>query len=181
MKKTLFFNLIPSKAEEDAAKATNTQFQVSRVLVEIRDLYPPPLPDPNNPWQIRKRTTPNDVATGRLVLSYNDTFEHIFRHWTVDMANFVLYGNKAPVVVWDVTEDTNPLRYRSDSIYFEKASNADDFFVLGWLDLARTRLVNPGDEVGLYWDPRYVGLDPNESFLRVESKTHADGTHVTYA
>ncbi|CAL5403445.1 unnamed protein product [Camellia sinensis] len=154
MKKTLFFNLIPSKAEEDAAKATNTQFQVSRVLVEIRDLYPPPLPDPNNPWQIRKRTTPNDVATGRLVLSYNDTFEHIFRHWTVDMANFVLYGNKAPVVVWDVTEDTNPLRYRSDNVYFEKASNADDFFVLGWLDLARTRLVNPGDEVGLYWDPR---------------------------
>ncbi|GMP66809.1 hypothetical protein CsSME_00027013 [Camellia sinensis var. sinensis] len=77
-----------------------------------------------------------------------------FRHWTVDMANFVLYGNKAPVVVWDVTEDTNPLRYRSDNVYFEKASNADDFFVLGWLDLARTRLVNPGDEVGLYWDPR---------------------------
>ncbi|KAA8526516.1 hypothetical protein F0562_008281 [Nyssa sinensis] len=125
MKKIFYYNLVPSKAEEDVAKITNIPFQGNRFLVEIRDVYPPPPPDPNNPWQIRKRLTASDVVTGKLKLSHNETFDHIFRHWTLDMANYVIMGHKAPVVVWDVTDDVSP-----------------------------KRLANPGDEVGLFWEMR---------------------------
>ncbi|GFY97506.1 hypothetical protein Acr_12g0000470 [Actinidia rufa] len=150
MKKTFFFNLFPTKAEEDEGTA-NISFQLGRTLVEIRDLCPPP--DPTNPWQIRKQPTISDVVTGRLILSHKETFEHIFRYWSVEMANYVLSGNKAPVVVWDVTEENNPLGYRNDNVYFERGSS-EEFYVLGWMELARNRIVSPGDDIGLYWDIR---------------------------
>ncbi|KAK3040454.1 hypothetical protein RJ639_028703 [Escallonia herrerae] len=154
MKKILFYNFIPTKSEEEAAKASNTQFKASRALVEIRDLSPPPPPpDPNHPWQIRKRLTTSDVAHRRLALSHNDTFDHIFRYWTTDMVNYVLMGTKAPVVLWDLTDENHPLRYRTENIYLERGSK-DEFYVLGWMDLISNLLLNPGDEIGLYWDVR---------------------------
>ncbi|KAE9457881.1 hypothetical protein C3L33_10193, partial [Rhododendron williamsianum] len=181
MRKTFFFNIIPSKAEEDAAKATNTQFQATRVLVEIRDLYPPPPPDPANPWVIRMRPTASDVVTGRLMLSYIETFEHIFRHWTLDMANYVLFGNKAPVFVWDLTEENNPLSYRNESVFFERGAS-EEFYVLGWMDLVRNRAVNGGDEIGLYWDRGSASFHfklfhrqvPNRSSLGMVANTISD-------
>ncbi|KAK9285210.1 hypothetical protein L1049_024398 [Liquidambar formosana] len=155
MKKTFYYTFLPSKAEEVAAAAVETTgipHQINRVLVEIRDLHPPPPTDPNNPWHIRKMLTSSDIQTGKLLLSHNDTFDHIFRYWTLDMANYVVMGNKLPVPVWDLTDDKNPIKYCSDNIFFEKGPH--ESYVLGWKDLVRNRFVNSGDEIRLYWEIR---------------------------
>ena len=67
------------------------------------------------------------------------------------MVKFVVEGNKAQVVLWDVTDSGFPIRYYCNNIYFVKESN-DEFYALGWRELAQNRHVNPGDELGLFWD-----------------------------
>ncbi|XAR55373.1 hypothetical protein NMG60_11035426 [Bertholletia excelsa] len=153
MKKTFFFNFVPTKEEEIVARERNQAYLVSRVLVEIRDVYPLPSRDYFDPWKIKKRIASTNIVSGRLMLSHSETFEHIFRYWSVDMTNYVLSGNKANVVVWDITDENNPKRYCNGGIFFEKSYN-EEFYVFGWTDLARNRHVYPGDEIGLYWDIR---------------------------
>ncbi|KAL3508191.1 hypothetical protein ACH5RR_033573 [Cinchona calisaya] len=152
MKKTFYHNFMPSKAEEEACKANNIQFQPTRVLVEIKDVYPPPVLDHHNPWKIKKTLIQYEVVTGKLVISFFNTFDHIFRYWTLAMANHVVLGHKVGVVFWDVTDQNNPKRYCSDSIYFEMLPNDD--FVLACMDVFKERSLSVDDEIGLYWDLR---------------------------
>ncbi|KAL9388971.1 hypothetical protein Peur_017576 [Populus x canadensis] len=79
MRKTFYYNFLPTKAEEDAVAARNVPYQVARAVVEIRDWYPAPRIDPGNPWQIRKSITSNEVGTTKLTLPHDDMFEHVFR------------------------------------------------------------------------------------------------------
>lgn len=151
MKKTFCYNFVPSKEEEAACKANNTPFQVKGTLVEIRDLYPPPVIDFQNPWQIKKTLTHYEVVTGKVVVPFSDAFEHVFRHWTLSMTGRVVVRHRLNVILWDVTEQTNPKRYQ-DGIFFEMLPNDD--FVIACMDLFKDRYLKVGDEIGLFWDPR---------------------------
>lgn len=68
------------------------------------------------------------------------------------MANRVVLGHKVNVIVWDVTEETSPKRYRNDAVFFEMLPNDD--YMLACMDLFKDRYLNVDDEIGMYWDPR---------------------------
>ena len=152
MKKTYYYTFIQTKAEEDAAKPNGAIFPEGRVLEEIRDLYPVPVKDPLNPWQIKKAATTADIITGKLLLLHNDVFEYIFRYWSLEMCSCVVAGHKVYTVIWDLTDKSGLIRYNNENIYLEKGPQ--DTFLLGWMDLVRKANINPGDEIGLYWDNR---------------------------
>ncbi|KAJ4833617.1 hypothetical protein Tsubulata_045207 [Turnera subulata] len=165
IRKTFYYNFLHSKAEEEAASARNVPHQVTRTLVEIRDWYPQQQRridsnnpwhnrkriDSNNPWHIRKRITTNEIVSGKLPLSHEETFEHIFRYWTLELANYVVSGNKCFVLLMDYTDDP-PQKFQSENIYFKNGAN--DTYVLGMFAVIRGNPLNPGDEVGLFWDVR---------------------------
>ncbi|XWS16663.1 hypothetical protein CRYUN_Cryun34aG0110400 [Craigia yunnanensis] len=144
MKKTFYYNFLPTKAEEKEAAQ-----QVIGSLVEIRESTHLFI-DPNNPWQIRKSVARNDVINGKLTLSQDEMLEYVFRYWTLDMANDVVKGNKSLVVLIDYTDETDPKRYQTESFYVEKGPCHT--YNLACMNLFRTRLLNPGDEIGLFWD-----------------------------
>ncbi|KAL3505608.1 hypothetical protein ACH5RR_030990 [Cinchona calisaya] len=154
MKKTFYHNFMPSKEEEEeeASKATNTRLQTTRVLVEINDVHPPPILDYNNPWNIKKKLIQYEVVARKFVISFTNTFDHIFRYWTLAMANHVVLGHRMSVVLWDATDEKNPKKYCGDTVYFEILPNDD--YVLACMDLFKDHSLNVDDEIGLYWDLR---------------------------
>ncbi|PKI63878.1 hypothetical protein CRG98_015714 [Punica granatum] len=99
MKKTFYYNFLPTKAQEEAAEARNVPLQVSRVLIEVNNIHLPSLhmheSNLSNPWPIRKILVSREIMSEKIELTYNDTFDHIFRYWTLDMANVVVMGGSA--------------------------------------------------------------------------------------
>lgn len=153
MTKTWYYNFIPTKAEEEAAKVQNMHYQVTRTLVEINDISPVQLPvDPNYPWLIRKAVGSGELRTGKLMLSHNDTFDHVFRYWTLEMCNHVVMGGRYLVTLVDFTDEKSPRAYQSEHTFLERGLN--ETYLLGWLDIVQSRIFNAGDEVGLLWDIR---------------------------
>ncbi|KAF3445636.1 hypothetical protein FNV43_RR10812 [Rhamnella rubrinervis] len=158
MKKTIYYNFFPTKAEEEAAKSNpKSQPLPRRTPVEIRDVYPQTLPDPNNPWLIRKVLRHEEIQSSKLVLSFNETFEHIFRYWSMDMVSNILKGKRFYVSIWDVSDVSGlARRYKSNDIFLEEeVNNGGEFYYLGWKDLNEARNFNPGDEIGLFWDVNF--------------------------
>ncbi|KAG5581168.1 hypothetical protein H5410_051795, partial [Solanum commersonii] len=92
--KTNFYDLFPSKAEEEASKVNNTPRVVTRELVEIRDLYLAQKIDLENPWQITKKKTSDEIVVGMLMIPFIQMFEYILRYWTLDMAKSLENGCK---------------------------------------------------------------------------------------
>lgn len=153
MTKTWYYSFIPTKAEEEAAKAQNKHYQVTRTLVEIHDIGPGQLlADPNYPWLIRKAVESSEITTGKLVLSHNDMFDHVFRYWTLEMCNHVVEGGRYLVTLFDFTDEKKPRGYQSEHTFLERGLN--ETYLLGWLDIVQKREFNAGDEVGLFWDVR---------------------------
>ncbi|KAL3337757.1 hypothetical protein AABB24_030071, partial [Solanum stoloniferum] len=113
LKKTFFYNFFPSKEEEEACKLKNTPYVVTQELIEIRDIYPPPKIDLENPWQIKIKITSYEVEAGALLIPYIETFEYILRYWTLDMAKILVNGCRVCVQVWDVTTDNAPKKYEA--------------------------------------------------------------------
>ncbi|EEF49311.1 conserved hypothetical protein [Ricinus communis] len=152
MRKTFYHNFLPTKAEEEATVARNAKHHVTRTIVEARDwqVTPPRMIDPNNPWQIRRTIARNEVTTGELVLSHEEMFEYVFKFWSLESANHLLQGNKCFVILIDYTEETVPKSFQSAYV----KTGANDSYVLGLMDVVRVRVVNPGDEIGLFWDMR---------------------------
>ncbi|KAK3188226.1 hypothetical protein Dsin_027787 [Dipteronia sinensis] len=150
MKKTFFYEFFPTKAAEDAAKARGVPYRVTRTLIQIRDITPPPKFDPNNPWIIRKSVTTGEVMNGKLMLTHQATFEYIFRYWSMEICKHVIAGHKSYVIILDYTDGDNPKRLQGESVFFEGGGN--DTYFLGWMDLVRSRDVCPGDEIGLFCD-----------------------------
>ncbi|KAH7569063.1 hypothetical protein ACOSP7_012277 [Xanthoceras sorbifolium] len=155
MKKAFHYDFLPTKAVEEAAAARGIPYQVARTLVEIRDSGPPPKMDPSNPWQIRKCITKGEVINGKLMLPHQITFEYVFRFWGMDICNHVIAGHKSYVVIFDYTDEDVPKRFQSENIFLEGGPN--DTYFLGWMDVVRSRVVSPGDEVGLFWE-RNTGI-----------------------
>ncbi|XVF13480.1 hypothetical protein REPUB_Repub08aG0211300 [Reevesia pubescens] len=157
MKKTFYYNFLLAKADEvGEEEAASQQEQVTGSLVEIRDSGNGLCIDPNNPWQIRKPVSPSDVLNGKLTLSEEEMLAYVFRYWTLDMANYVVKGNRSLVVLMDYTDETVPKKYQSDSFYVEKGPHHT--YSLACMDLVRSRLLNPGDEIGLFWDLRTLSF-----------------------
>ncbi|KAL0432742.1 UNVERIFIED_CONTAM: hypothetical protein Slati_2608500 [Sesamum latifolium] len=156
-KKTFYYNFFPSKAEElDSLKArkgpVGSASDVGRVLIEMRDIYPPPVLDPDNPWLLRKTLNHYEIAFGKLVLSSNDTFDHVIRYWGLGMANYVALGQKVGVALWDVTEEKNPRKYWNNDIYLQMMANDD--CVVSCMELMKDRKLKVDDEIGMYWDSK---------------------------
>ncbi|OIS98448.1 hypothetical protein A4A49_52997 [Nicotiana attenuata] len=152
MKKTFFYKFIPSKAEEEACKANNTQWIPTRKLIEIRDIYPAPKIDLKNPWQIKKRINRAEVVFGKIEIPFFETFEYILRYWNLSKAKSLVNGVRISVILWDVTEENDPKKYESGSIRFEMMYN-DDYSLL-CMPLFNDRGLRVDDEIGIYWDPR---------------------------
>ncbi|XP_055808420.1 uncharacterized protein LOC129876968 [Solanum dulcamara] len=156
LKKTFFYKFFPSKDEEEACKVNNTPHVVTRELIEIRDLYPPPKIDLENPWQIKKKITHDEVDVGKLVIPFFETFEYILRYWKLDLANSLESRCGMPVNVWDATEENTPKKYEGGGVCLRKLYN--DEFSLSCIELFKDHGLGIGDEIGLYWDPRSSSL-----------------------
>ncbi|XP_069146023.1 putative B3 domain-containing protein At1g51970 [Solanum lycopersicum] len=156
LKKTFFYNFFPSKEEEEACKINNTPYQVTRKLVEIRDLYPAPRIDRQNPWQIKKKLTHDEIVVGMLIIPFFEMFEYILRYWTLGVAKSLENGCKVCVDMWDITEETIPKKYEGGSVWFKKLFYED--FSLWSIELFKDRRLGESDEIGIYWDPRSATL-----------------------
>ncbi|CAK7354964.1 unnamed protein product [Dovyalis caffra] len=151
MKKTFSYNFLPTKAEEEAAVACNKPHQVTRTLVEITDIYLAQslCTDPKNPWKIRKCITSKEILTGKILISHEDMFEHVFRYWTLEMAKHVILGNTSMVILIDYSGK----RFKTGDAYV-KNGPIRDTYVVGFMDVIRMQGLNPGDEIGIFWDRR---------------------------
>ncbi|KAL9661865.1 hypothetical protein QQ045_026693 [Rhodiola kirilowii] len=155
-KKTFFYNFFPTKLEEDHCRATNRPHQVTKSVIEIRDAFPPPQPDPANPWRIRRTLTFGEVTNGQIFLSCNEVFDHVFRYWSLEVTKIAVMGmNKLCVVIWDFTEESKPVC--GGKSFFEKGCD-EEGYNLGILDLVKGRSLNANDEIGLYWDVKFSGF-----------------------
>ncbi|KAL3726270.1 hypothetical protein ACJRO7_031197 [Eucalyptus globulus] len=104
MAKIWFYNFIPTKAEEEAAKAQTMHYQVTRILVEINDIGPGQfLADPNYPWLIRKAVGSSEIMTEKLMLSHNDIFHHTYLlGWLDIVQNRVFNSGDEVGLLWDI-------------------------------------------------------------------------------
>lgn len=157
LKKTYFYNFFPSKAEEVSPPTINPPrpfwFRRQRVLVEMRDVHPPPVLDPTNPWQIKKTLNQYEVASGKIVVSFIDSFEHILRYWNFCMANHIaILGHRVAVPVWDVTNEKDPKRYDGNEVYFQITPSEN--CILTCTQMMRDRNLKVDDYIGLYWDSK---------------------------
>ncbi|KAK4372781.1 hypothetical protein RND71_008165 [Anisodus tanguticus] len=125
MKKTFFYNFFPSKAEEEACEANKTPWVATRELIEIRDIYPAPKIDLENPWQIKKKIIHDEVVLGKLVVPFFETFEYILRYWKLDETKSLVNGYGICVNVWDITPENDPKKYEGGSVCFRKLYNDD--------------------------------------------------------
>ncbi|KAL2480884.1 3-octaprenyl-4-hydroxybenzoate carboxy-lyase [Abeliophyllum distichum] len=155
MRKTFYHNFYPNKAEEETFNVRSILMHSTtknKILVEIRDVFPPPIIDPRDPWQMKKSIRYYEILEGELVVTFKDAFEHILRYWTLNMANLIVVGKDVGVIIWDVTEEYNPKKYQSPEIYFKMIPSGD--FVLTCAGLIRDRNLNAYDKIGLYWDAK---------------------------
>lgn len=153
-KKTFYYNFFPTKEEEESSKARNFEWGqagVGRVMVEIRDIHPPPVVDPKNPWRIHKTLNQYEIDSGKLVLSWHDTFEHVLRYWSIGMANSIDLGLKVDVAMWDVTQENYPRIYDQFHGAYLQMGERDDFY-LACMALMKDRNLKVYDEISLYWD-----------------------------
>ncbi|KAI3465049.1 hypothetical protein Pfo_021712 [Paulownia fortunei] len=135
-KKTFFYKFFPTKEEEECLKARKFGGG-GRVMVEIRDVFPPPVVDPDNPWRINKTLNCYEIDSGKLVLSRNDTFEHVLRYWSIGLANNIALGLRVNVAMWDVTQENYPRKYESNDACLQMVGNDD--FVLVCMALMKDR------------------------------------------
>lgn len=105
MRKAFYYNFIPTKSEElDAKSGANSNKKSCCSVVEIRPFsLNLSLKDPNYPWEIENVVTFLEIEKGIILLSTNDTLNHIFQYWSLDTTNFIVAGKTIHVDVLDVT------------------------------------------------------------------------------
>lgn len=153
VRRAYYYNFYPSRAEEEAGVANSsvTGGRYRRMLVEIRDVHMPPLYNPHHPWQIKKSLNHFEVASGKIIVSFNDTFQHILRYWNLCMANHLaIFGHRVAIVLWDFTVDKNPRKHKGNDVYFQITPGEN--YILTCMGMMRERNLKVGDKIGLYWD-----------------------------
>ncbi|WMV50924.1 hypothetical protein MTR67_044309 [Solanum verrucosum] len=83
-------------------------------------------------------------------------FEYIIRYWILDMAKTLENSCSVCVDMWDVTEGNVSKKYEGGSVWLRKVYSDD--FSLWCIKLFKDRGFSDGDEIGLYWDPRFSCL-----------------------
>ncbi|KAG5581140.1 hypothetical protein H5410_051767 [Solanum commersonii] len=83
-------------------------------------------------------------------------FECIIRYWILDMAKTLENSCSVCVDIWDVTEGNVSKKYEGGSVWLRKVYSDD--FSLWCIELFKDRGFSDGDEIGLYWDPRFSCL-----------------------
>ncbi|KAL3637014.1 hypothetical protein CASFOL_019313 [Castilleja foliolosa] len=154
-RKSYYYNFFPKKEDEEMPPAANSTVlapRLNRRLVEIRDVHPPPQLNPHDPWPIKKRLNHYEIATGKIILSFQDTFEHIFRYWHFPMCKYVtMLCRRIAVVVWDMTNEKFPRKYGRDDVLFQMTPS--EHSLLTCPEMMHDRKLKADDNIGLYWDP----------------------------
>ncbi|KAL3337780.1 hypothetical protein AABB24_030086, partial [Solanum stoloniferum] len=133
-KKQIHFNPMTSNSEEQ----------------EVVEIGSPLKFDSNNPWKIKKTITPQLL---NLVISHSETFDYILPYWNLDNAKQLVNGALKGVAMWDVINDT---KCNEDAGFiFQRLNNKDDDYSLSVMGLFNTHRLGVGDEIGLYWHPRF--------------------------
>ncbi|GFP82042.1 hypothetical protein PHJA_000347500 [Phtheirospermum japonicum] len=154
-RKSFVYNFFPLKEDEERSAAISTAFgpRLHRGLVEIRDVHPPPELDPHHPWKIKKTLNPYEIASGKIIVSFQDAFEHVLRYWNYFMAKHVtMFGRKVSVVVWDVTNEKNPRKYEGNNVFFQMTPSEQCLITCS--EMMKDRKLKADDNIGLYWEPR---------------------------
>ncbi|KAL3742627.1 hypothetical protein ACJRO7_018011 [Eucalyptus globulus] len=167
MKKTLFYNFLPSKAVEDAERARNIPHRVTWQLIEIRDEHPLPRSKSHDHPTLIKVVDEEDVFTRKLHILHHAAFDYMFRHWFMSDVENILTGHKHYVMVRDDTgcDDggssssgrnrvNEPLWYNGPSVFVKKCDHCDEYY-LNCRDLYRSRRIGIGDSIELQWDVTY--------------------------
>ncbi|KAL3632682.1 hypothetical protein CASFOL_025666 [Castilleja foliolosa] len=163
MRKSYCYNFFPIKEDEErstASASTSLGPCLHRMLVEIRDVHPPPEINPYHPWKIKKALNHDEIDSGNIIVSFHDAFEHILRYWNFFMATHVaMFGRKISVGVWDVTNEKNPRKYDGDRVFFQMIGS--ESCILTCSEMMKDRKMKVDDNIGIYWEPR-------ESVFRVK-------------
>ncbi|KAF3657853.1 hypothetical protein FXO37_14702 [Capsicum annuum] len=117
--------------EEEACNAKNVPWLVRRELIEIRDTYPVPIIDMENPWKFKKKIDEYDFTQTGLLIPFLVAFEHIIRYWKLPDGKTLVNGNWWNVVLCDVTEENDLKKYdgaSGRSFRFGNMSD-DDYFL----------------------------------------------------
>ncbi|KAG5607124.1 hypothetical protein H5410_028616 [Solanum commersonii] len=128
-------------------------FNSEEEVIEVVEIGSPLKFDLNNPWKIKKEITPQVLHQENLVISHSETFNYILPYWNLDNAKQLVKGARKGVAMCDVINDT---KYNEDAGFiFRKLNNQDDDYSLSVMGLFNIHLLGVGDEIGLYWDPRF--------------------------
>lgn len=158
MKRVLFRNFIPMKAEEEngtgAAKLGDggggSSSSKHGGLVEIRvDSHFRP-----NSWSVNKVVTYDEINTEELKLSDHETLEKVFYNGVTSNNMNIFIVDKVGVSLWDVTEGVGNAMKRQSYLKIERSGKRDrsKSFALGWKEIITTRHVEAGDEIALTCD-----------------------------
>ncbi|KAL8542184.1 hypothetical protein ACS0TY_003157 [Phlomoides rotata] len=153
VRKSYCYNFYLSRAEEEggAPNTAVTGSHYKRTLVEIRDVHPLIILNPHSPWQIKKTLNHYEIASGKIIVSFNDTFNYILRYWNSCMADYLaISGYKIGVIIWDVTNVKNPRKHKGKDIYLQITPSEN--YILTCMRMMRERNLKADDEIGLYWD-----------------------------
>ncbi|KAL8493453.1 hypothetical protein ACS0TY_024604 [Phlomoides rotata] len=155
VRKSYCYNFYPSRVEEEGGEPNTsiTGSRYKRMLVEIRDVYPPPIPNPHSPWQIKKIINHYEIASGKIIVSFNDTFNYILRYWNPCMADYLaISGYRIGVTMWDVTNVNNPRKYKGEDIYLQITTSEN--YILTCMRMMRERNLKAGDQICIYWNTK---------------------------
>ena len=164
MKRVLFRNFIPTKAEEekgtDAAEhgcggggsSSSSGSNKRRRLVEIRESkYFRP-----NSWSVNKVVRDDEINTEELKLSDHETLENTFYKLYAETTTnmYTIIVDKVRVSLWDVTEGVDNAEEHQSFLKIERSGKRDrsKSFALGWKDIIGARRVQAGDKIALTCD-----------------------------
>lgn len=160
MKKTLFYDFLPSKAVEDAERAQNIPHRVAWQLIEIRDGHPLPASESRECPTLIKVIDELEVFTGKLSVLHHRAFDYVFRHWPMPIVQDILTGGEYRVKIFDSTDydrgsgnDSEIMSpwFCGENICFAKWRGMDHYFLnLG--EVFRTRRIAVGDVIHCSWD-----------------------------
>ncbi|KAF8038305.1 hypothetical protein BT93_B0983 [Corymbia citriodora subsp. variegata] len=160
MKRTLFYDFLPSKAVEDAERAANIPHQVTGQLIEIRDEHPLPRSEYHDCPTLIKVIDEEDVSRGKLLFSHHTTFEYMFRHWPMHVVQDILMSGKyefetAEYMDSDYGNDDDSanlnLWFGGERHHSANWSGMVRYF-LDCRKLFRRRRIAVGDEIHYSWD-----------------------------
>ncbi|KAL9671351.1 hypothetical protein QQ045_008919 [Rhodiola kirilowii] len=144
VKKTIFYNFIPSKRVEAIYNETHLPLHWSEQLIEIRDVHMPP---DSAYLGIHRILTDSEVHAGKIHLMHHVAFEHVFRFMPMFETYAVVFGNETGIAltIWDFTGFRNIVfdKALSHKALFQRCP--DGHYTLDISELIVKRSIRPRD------------------------------------